>query len=193
MKSLIGTKTRENLLKAFAGESQARNRYTFAAEVAKKEGYEAIAMVFEETANHEKAHAKRLFKFLEEGGELEITATYPAGKIGTTAENLMEAMNGEHEENTVMYPEFAKIAKEEGFPEIAAAMENIGKAEVYHEERFSQLLQEVETKKLLEQNDLVIWKCQNCGYHITSKTAPKVCPACGHPQGYFIQVNDKMF
>ncbi len=193
MKSLIGTKTRENLLKAFAGESQARNRYTFAAEVAKKEGYEAIAMVFEETANHEKAHAKRLFKFLEEGGELEITATYPAGKIGTTAENLMEAMNGEHEENTVMYPEFAKIAKEEGFPEIAAAMENIGKAEVYHEERFSQLLQEVETKKLLEQNDLVVWKCQNCGYHITSKTAPKVCPACGHPQGYFIQVNDKMF
>lgn len=193
MKSLIGTKTRENLLKAFAGESQARNRYTFAAEVAKKEGYEAIAMVFEETANHEKAHAKRLFKFLEEGGELEITATYPAGKIGTTAENLMEAMNGEHEENTVMYPEFAKIAKEEGFPEIAAAMENIGKAEVYHEERFSQLLQEVETKKLLEQNDLVVWKCQNCGYHIVSKTAPKVCPACGHPQGYFIQVNDKMF
>ena len=193
MKSLIGTKTRENLLKAFAGESQARNRYTVAAEVAKKEGYEAIAMVFEETANHEKAHAKRLFKFLEEGGELEITATYPAGKIGTTAENLMEAMNGEHEENTVMYPEFAKIAKEEGFPEIAAAMENIGKAEVYHEERFSQLLQEVETKKLLEQNDLVVWKCQNCGYHITSKTAPKVCPACGHPQGYFIQVNDKMF
>ncbi len=193
MKSLIGTKTRENLLKAFAGESQARNRYTFAAEIAKKEGYEAIAMVFEETANHEKAHAKRLFKFLEEGGELEITATYPAGKIGTTAENLMEAMNGEHEENTVMYPEFAKIAKEEGFPEIAAAMENIGKAEVYHEERFSQLLQEVETKKLLEQNDLVVWKCQNCGYHIVSKTAPKVCPACGHPQGYFIQVNDKMF
>ena len=193
MKSLIGTKTRENLLKAFAGESQARNRYTFFASTAKKEGYEAIAMVFEETANHEKAHAKRLFKFLEEGGELEITATYPAGKIGTTAENLMEAMNGEHEENTVMYPEFAKIAKEEGFPEIAAAMENIGKAEVYHEERFSQLLQEVETKKLLEQNDLVVWKCQNCGYHIVSKTAPKVCPACGHPQGYFIQVNDKMF
>lgn len=193
MKSLIGTKTRENLLKAFAGESQARNRYTFFASTAKKEGYEAIAMVFEETANHEKAHAKRLFKFLEEGGELEITATYPAGKIGTTAENLMAAMNGEHEENTVMYPEFAKIAKEEGFPEIAAAMENIGKAEVYHEERFSQLLQEVETKKLLEQNDLVVWKCQNCGYHITSKTAPKVCPACGHPQGYFIQVNDKMF
>ena len=193
MKSLIGTKTRENLLKAFAGESQARNRYTFFASTAKKEGYEAIAMVFEETANHEKAHAKRLFKFLEEGGELEITATYPAGKIGTTAENLMAAMNGEHEENTVMYPEFAKIAKEEGFHEIAAAMENIGKAEVYHEERFSQLLQEVETKKLLEQNDLVVWKCQNCGYHITSKTAPKVCPACGHPQGYFIQVNDKMF
>ena len=172
MKSLIGTKTRENLLKAFAGESQARNRYTFAAEVAKKEGYEAIAMVFEETANHEKAHAKRLFKFLEEGGELEITATYPAGKIGTTAENLMEAMNGEHEENTVMYPEFAKIAKEEGFPEIAAAMENIGKAEVYHEERFSQLLQEVETKKLLEQNDLVVWKWLSHHIKNSSKSMP---------------------
>lgn len=193
MKSLLGTKTRENLLKAFAGESQARNRYTFFASTAKKEGYEAIAMVFEETANHEKEHAKRLFKFLEEGGELEITAKYPAGKIGTTAENLMEAMNGEHEENTVMYPEFAKIAKEEGFPEIAAAMENIGKAEVYHEERFSKLLKEVETQTLLAKNDLVVWKCQNCGFHITAKNAPKICPACGHPQGYFVQVDPQLF
>ncbi len=193
MVSLIGTKTRENLLKAFAGESQARNRYTFFASTAKKEGYEAIAAVFEETANHESAHAKRLFKFLEEGGELEITATYPAGRIGTTAENLMEAMNGEHEENSVMYPEFAKIAKEEGFPEIAAAMENIAKAEVYHEERFKKLLNEVETQELLKKNDLVVWKCTNCGFHITSKTAPKVCPACGHPQGYFIEVSDVLF
>lgn len=193
MVSLMGTKTRENLLKAFAGESQARNRYTFFASTAKKEGYEAIAAVFLETANHEKEHAERLFKFLEEGGELEITATYPAGRIGTTAENLMEAMNGEHEENTIMYPEFAKIAKEEGFPVIAAAMENIGKAEVYHEKRFEKLLKEVETQTLLKKNDLVIWKCTNCGYHITSKDAPKICPACGHEQGYFIEVNDELF
>lgn len=193
MVSLIGTKTRENLLKAFAGESQARNRYTFFASTAKKEGYEAIAAVFLETANHEKEHAERLFKFLEEGGELEITATYPAGRIGTTAENLMEAMNGEHEENTIMYPEFAKIAREEGFPVIAAAMENIGKAEVYHEKRFEKLLKEVETQTLLKKNDLVVWKCTNCGYHITAKDAPKICPACGHEQGYFIEVNDELF
>ena len=193
MVSLIGTKTRENLLKAFAGESQARNRYTFFASTAKKEGYEAISAVFLETANHEKEHAERLFKFLEEGGELEITATYPAGRIGTTAENLMEAMNGEHEENAVMYPEFAKIAREEGFPVIASAMENIGKAEVYHEKRFEKLLKEVETQTLLKKNDLVVWKCTNCGYHITAKDAPKVCPACGHEQGYFIEVNDELF
>lgn len=193
MVSLIGTKTRENLLKAFAGESQARNRYTFFASTAKKEGYEAIAAVFLETANHEKEHAERLFKFLEDGGELEITATYPAGRIGTTAENLMEAMNGEHEENTIMYPSFAKIAKEEGFPVIATAMENIGKAEIYHEKRFEKLLKEVETQTLLKKNDLVIWKCTNCGYHITAKDAPKLCPACGHEKGYFIEVCDGLF
>lgn len=193
MKSLIGTKTRENLLKAFAGESQARNKYSFFASTAKKEGYQAITAVFEETANHEKAHAKRLFKYLEDGGPLEITYTYPAGRIGTTAENLMEAMNGEHEEQVVMYPEFAKIAREEGFPEIAATFENIGKAEVYHEERFRKLLKEVETQELLKKNDLVVWKCTNCGYHITSKEAPKICPACGHEQGYFVEVNDILF
>ena len=193
MKSLIGTKTRENLLKAFAGESQARNKYSFFASTAKKEGYQAITAVFEETANHEKAHAKRLFKYLEDGGPLEITYTYPAGRIGTTAENLMEAMNGEHEEQVVMYPEFAKIAREEGFPEIAATFENIGKAEVYHEERFRKLLKEVETQEWLKKNDLVVWKCTNCGYHITSKEAPKICPACGHEQGYFVEVNDILF
>lgn len=193
MVSLIGTKTRENLLKAFAGESQARNRYTYYASKAKEEGYGAIGRVFEETANHEKEHAERLFKFLDDGGELEITHTYPAGKIGTTAENLMESMNGEHEENTVMYPEFARIAREEGFPEIAAAMENIAKAEMYHEARFKKLLGEVETQTLLKKNDLVIWKCENCGFHITSKTAPKVCPACNHPQGYFIEVSEDLF
>lgn len=193
MASLKGTKTRENLLRAFAGESQARNRYAFFASTAKKEGYQAIAAVFEETANHEKEHAERLFKFLEDGGELEITASYPAGRIGTTAENLMEAMNGEHEESSAMYPDFAKIAKEEGFPEIAAAMENIAKAETYHETRFAKLLKEVETKTLLQKNDLVVWKCTNCGFHITSKTAPKTCPACGHDQGYFIEVDDVLF
>ena len=193
MKSLIGTKTRENLLRAFAGESQARNKYSFFASTAKKEGYQAIAAVFEETANHEKAHAKRLFKYLEEGGPLEITYTYPAGRIGTTAENLMEAMNGEHEEQVVMYPEFAKIAKEEGFTEIAATFENIAKAEVYHEERFRKLLKEVETQELLKKNDLVVWKCTNCGYHIASKEAPKLCPACAHEQGYFVEVNDILF
>lgn len=193
MVSLIGTKTRENLLKAFAGESQARNRYTFFAGKAKKEGYQAIAMVFEETANHEKEHAGRLFKFLEDGGALEITHSYPAGRIGTTAENLMEAMNGEHEENTIMYPEFARIAKEEGFPEIASAMESIGKAEIFHETRFAKLLKDVETQELLKKNDLVIWKCENCGFHITSKVAPKTCPACNHDQGYFIEVSDILF
>jgi len=193
MVSLIGTKTRANLLKAFAGEAQARNRYTFFASTAKKEGYEAIAAVFLETANHEKEHAERLFKFLEEGGELEITATYPAGKIGTTAENLMEAVNGEHEENSIMYPDFAKVAKEEGFAEIAAAMEHIAKAEVYHEKRFEKLLKEVETQTLLSKNNLVVWKCTNCGYHITAKDAPKICPACGHDRGYFIEVSDELF
>lgn len=193
MVSLIGTKTRENLLKAFAGESQARNRYSFYASKAKEEGYEAIASIFEETANHEMAHAKRLFKFLEDGGELEITASYPAGKIGTTLENLIESMNGEHEENTVMYPEFAKIAREEGFPEIAAAMENIAKAEIYHEERYKKLIDDLKTQELLKKNDLVMWKCTKCGFHITSKVAPKVCPACGHPQGYFIEVNNELF
>ena len=193
MVSLIGTKTRKNLLKAFAGESQARNRYSFYASKAKEEGYEAIASIFEETANHEMAHAKRLFKFLEDGGELEITASYPAGKIGTTPENLVESMNGEHEENTVMYPEFAKIAREEGFPEIAAAMENIAKAEIYHEERYKKLIDDLKTQELLKKNDLVMWKCTKCGFHITSKVAPKVCPACGHPQGYFIEVNNELF
>lgn len=193
MVSLKGTKTEKNLLKAFCGESQARNKYTFFASVARKEGYPAIAAVFEETANHEKEHAKRLFKFLEEGGEVEITYTYPAGKIGTTAENLMESMNGEHEENTKMYPEFSKIAKEEGFPEIASAMENIGKAEIYHENRFAKLLKEVETQELLKKNDLIVWKCTNCGFHITSKTAPKFCPACNHEQGYFVEVCNILF
>lgn len=193
MTNLIGSKTRENLLKAFAGESQARNRYTYFTSVAKREGYQAIAGIFEETANHEKEHAKRLFKLLEDGGDLEITATFPAGKIGTTIENLEASMNGEHEEQMVMYPEFAKIAKEEGFNEIAGIFESIAKAEIYHEERFAKILQEIEGQNLLKKNDKVLWKCTNCGYHILSAGAPLKCPACGHEQGYFVEVNEKMF
>lgn len=193
MTQLKGSKTEKNLLTAFAGESQARNRYTFYASKAKSEGYQAIAKIFEETANHEKEHAERLFKLLENGGELEITASFPAGKIGTTLENLIESMNGEHEENAVMYPEMARVAKEEGFPIIAAVFENIGKAEVYHEKRYEKLIHDIKTQELLSKNNLVIWKCTNCGYHITSKAAPKVCPACGHDQGYFIEVNEILF
>lgn len=193
MSSLSGTKTKENLLKAFAGESQARNRYTYFASVAKKEGYPTISNIFEETANHEKEHAKRVFKFLEEGDDLEITATFPAGKIGSTADNLAAAINGEHEENTTMYPEFADIADAEGFSEIATVFRNIAVAEKYHEERFATLLHSIEVQDLLSKNGLVMWKCTNCGYHITAKEAPKVCPACGHPQGYFIEVKDTLF
>lgn len=191
--NLKGTKTRENLLKAFMGESQARNKYTYFASVAKNENYPTIAMIFEETANHEKEHAKRLFKFLDDGENLTVNVSFPAGRIGTTAENLTEAINGEHEEQTEMYPEFAKIARQEGFEVIASAFENIGKAEVYHETRFQKLLNDIETKELLEKNDLVIWKCTNCGFHITAKTAPMVCPACAHRQAYFIEVNDNLF
>jgi len=193
MTNLNKTKTKENLLKAFMGESQARNKYTYFASVAIKEGYPTIAAIFEETANHEKEHAKRLFKFLEDGDKLELTVSFPAGRIGTTAENLASAINGEHEENSSMYPEMAKIAKEEGFQAISLVLENIGHAEEYHEKRFQKLLKESETKTLLQKNDLVLWKCTNCGFHITAKNAPLVCPACGHKQEYFIEVNEDLF
>jgi rubrerythrin len=193
MSKLDGTKTKENILTAFIGESQARNKYTFFASVAKKEGYAAIGKVFEETAGHEKEHAERLFKLLEDTDKVEIHALYSSGKIGTTAENLMEAINGEHYEHSDMYPNFAKKAKEEGFNDIAAVFENIGKAEVYHEKRYQKLLNDVETKTLLAKNDMVIWKCTNCGFHVTSKNAPKKCPACNHEEGYFIQVDDELF
>ncbi|MDR2527138.1 MAG: rubrerythrin family protein [Rickettsiales bacterium] len=193
MPSLDGTKTKENILKAFIGESQARNKYTYFASVAKKEGYPTISAIFEETANHEKEHAKRLFKFLEDTKEVQLNGMVSCGKIGTTAENLQEAINGEHHEHEVMYPEMAKIAREEGFADIATAMENIGKAEIYHEQRYQKLLNDIETKTLLVKNDMVIWKCSNCGYHITSKNAPKVCPACNHSEGYFIEVSDILF
>lgn len=190
---LDNTKTKENLLKAFAGESQARNRYTYFASVAKKEGYPAIAAIFEETANHEKEHAKRFFKFLEGADMLEITASFPAGKIGTTLENLVASAAGEHEEWSDMYPEFARVAREEGFDTIAEAFENIAKAETYHEERYNKLIEDLNKQGLFKKAGLTVWKCTNCGYHITAESAPLVCPACGHPQGYFVELNEKLY
>jgi len=184
MKSIKGTKTEQNLLKAFAGESQARNRYTYFASVAKKEGYVQISQVFEETASQEKEHAKRFFKFLE-GGMLEITATYPAGVIGTTEENLAAAAAGEHEEWTELYPEFAKIAAEEGFPMVAKAFENISIAERQHEKRYNDLLSNVKTQKVFKREEKVMWRCINCGYIVESEEAPAKCPACLHDQTYF--------
>lgn len=192
MPELNGTKTRENLLRAFAGESQARNRYTYFAGVAKKEGYQAVGMIFDETANHEKEHAKRIFKFLD-GGPLEITYTYPAGKIGTTLENLAESAAGEHEESSIMYPEFSKIAREEGFNNIAEAFDSIALAEVYHEKRYNKLIEDIKNGALLKKNSSMIWKCQNCGYHFDGLEAPAACPACAHAQGYFIELNDLIF
>jgi len=184
MKSIKGTRTEQNLLKSFAGESQARNRYTYFASVAKKEGYEQIAAIFEETANQEKEHAKRMFKFME-GGMVEITATYPAGVISTTAENLKEAAGGEHEEWSDLYPFFAQVADEEGFPQIAAMYRMISVAEKGHEERYLALLHNVETNEVFDKIDDVTWQCRNCGYIHTGKTPPEICPACLHPQAYF--------
>ena len=184
MKSIKGTRTEKNLLDAFAGESQARNRYTFFASVAKKEGYEQIAGVFEETANQEKEHAKRLFKFLE-GGMVEITAKYPAGMIGTTAENLKAAAEGEHEEHAVLYPEFAKIAAEEGFPKVAATFLAVAQVEAEHEARYRKLLDRVEDGKFFERDEEILWQCRNCGYITKGKKAPELCPACLHPKAFF--------
>ncbi|MBR2140772.1 MAG: rubrerythrin family protein [Rickettsiales bacterium] len=190
---LDNTKTKENILKAFAGESQARNRYTYFASVAKKENYPVISAIFEETANHEKEHAKRLFKLLEGGDELEITASFPAGKIGTTLENLVASANGEHEENSEMYPNFAKVAREEGFEMIAQVFENIAKAEIYHEERFKKLIEDLEKDGLFKKEGLTVWKCTNCGFHITAKDAPLVCPACNHKREYFVALDEKLY
>ena len=182
---LKGSQTEKNVLTAFAGESQARNRYTYFASQAKKEGYEQIAAIFEETANQEKEHAKRLFKFLE-GGEVEVAAAFPAGYIGTTAENLKAAAEGENYENTTMYPEFAETAEEEGFKLIAAAFRSIGKAEIGHENRYRNLLNNVEGDKVFERDEEVVWRCRNCGYMTDSqKGAPNKCPACDHPQAHF--------
>lgn len=184
MKSIKGTKTEQNLLKAFAGESQARNRYDFFAKAAKKEGLEQISGLFFETALNEKEHAKRFFKFLE-GGATEITATYPAGKIGTTLENLKAAADGENEEWTELYPEFAKIAKEEGFEEVAAAFTTIAKVEKAHEARYRKLYKNLEEGKVFKKDGKVTWKCTNCGYLHEGDSAPEKCPACLHPQSYF--------
>lgn len=183
-KSVKGTRTEQNLLKSFAGESQARSRYTFFASVAKKEGYEQIAGVFMETAEQEKEHAKRFFKFLE-GGMVEITATYPAGVIGTTAENLAAAATGENEEWAELYPAFADIADEEGFTEIATAFRMIAKVEAEHERRYRKLLANVEADQVFEKDEVIVWQCRNCGFVFEGKKAPKKCPACEHPQAYF--------
>lgn len=187
--SLKGSKTEQNLLKAFAGESQARNRYEFFASVAKKEGYEQIAAIFQETANQEKEHAKRFFKFLE-GGMTEITAAYPAGIIGTTAENLKAAAEGENEEWTLLYPEFAEIAKEEGFMEVATAFKMIAKVEAEHEKRYLKLLQNISEDKVFMKDGKVWWKCLNCGYVYESAKALENCPACLHPKAFMALKED---
>jgi rubrerythrin len=184
MKSLEGTRTEQNLLKAFAGESQARMRYDYFTKQAKKEGLEQIAAIFEETAINEKEHAKRFFKFLE-GRMVEITATYPAGKIGTTLENLKAAADGENEEWTELYPEFARIAEEEGFKEVAVAFKMIAKVEKAHEDRYRKLYDNLQEGMVFERGDTLVWKCRNCGYLHEGKKAPKTCPACLHPQSYF--------
>lgn len=182
--SLKGTQTEKNLLTAFAGESQARNRYTYYAGQAKKEGFEQIAAIFEETANQEKEHAKRLFKFLE-GGEAQIQASFPAGVIGKTVENLKEAAAGEHYETTEMYPGFAQTAQKEGFVEIAAVFKTIAVAEKRHEDRYVKLAKNITDGAVFKRPTPVRWVCRNCGYVHEGPDAPKVCPACAHPQAHF--------
>ena len=181
---LKGTRTEKNLLAAFAGESQARNRYTYFASKARKEGYRQIEVIFLETADNEKEHAKREFKFLE-GDEVEITGSFPAGVVGTTAENLKAAAAGENHEHTRMYPEFARIAREEGFDEIADVFVSIAVAEKEHERRYLALLKNIEEGRVFKKDEPVKWKCRNCGYIHEGSEAPEVCPACDHPQEYF--------
>lgn len=184
MKSVKGTKTEKNLLTAFAGESQARNRYTYYASQAKKEGYEQISGLFLETADNEKEHAKRLFKFLE-GGEAEVTAAFPAGVVNATGANLKAAAAGEHYEYTTMYPEFARTADEEGFPAIAAAFRAIAVAEKQHEKRYLGLLENIEKARVFARETSRKWKCRNCGYVHEGADTPAKCPACDHAQAYF--------
>ncbi|KYK26935.1 MAG: rubrerythrin [Candidatus Proteinoplasmatales archaeon SG8-5] len=184
MANLKGTQTEKNLLTAFAGESQARNRYTFYASKAKKEGYRQISEVFEETANQEKEHAKRLYKFLE-GGTANVNADFPAGIIDTTAVNLRHAAEGENYEHTEMYPSFAETAEEEGFPEIAAAFKAIAVAEKQHEARYLGLMKNIENGTVFKKQETVVWRCINCGYLHEGPEAPGMCPACAHPQAHF--------
>jgi len=184
MPSIKGTETEKNLLKAFAGESQARNRYTYFASVAREEGYRQIEALFIETAENEREHAKRFFKFLE-GGALEITAAYPAGKIGTTLDNLKAAAAGENEEWTKLYPGFAEVAKKEGFPEVATAFNMISKVEKEHEARYLKLAQNIEKGTVFKRESAVRWKCRNCGYVHEGPEAPGMCPACLHAQEHF--------
>jgi rubrerythrin len=182
--SIKGTQTEKNLLTAFAGESQARNRYTFFASKAKKEGFVQISTIFEETAAQEKEHAKRFFKFLE-GGDLDITATFPAGIVGTTAENLRAAADGENHEWTDMYPAFAQVARDEGFEAVALVFEAISIAEKQHEKRFRDLMNNVEANAVFSKDEATRWRCRNCGYTHDGDEAPQSCPACAHPQAHF--------
>jgi rubrerythrin len=184
MASLKGTKTEKNLLTAFAGESQARNRYTYFSKQAKKEGYVQIADIFEETANQEKEHAKRLFKLLE-GGEVEIAGAFPAGVIGTTLENLKEAAGGENHEWTSMYPDFAKVARQEGFEDIAKILDAIAVAEKQHEKRYLDLAANIEAGWVFKRDQSTTWRCRNCGYLHEGTEAPEECPACAHPTAHF--------
>ena len=183
-KSIKGTKTEKNLLASFAGESQARNRYTYFASVAKKAGYEQISAIFLETADNEKEHAKRFFRLLE-GGELEINAAYPAGVIGDTAQNLEAAANGENLEWTKLYKEAEDVAREEGFEEIAVQFKEIAEVEEQHEKRYRKLLKNIKGSRAFKRDQVVKWKCRNCGYVHEGKEAPDVCPACAHPQAYY--------
>jgi len=184
MKSVKGTRTEQNLLAAFAGESQARSRYTFFASIAKREGYEQIAGVFLETAEQEKEHAKRFFKFLE-GGTATITSSYPAGRIGSTEENLLAAAQGEREEWDLLYPDFSRVADEEGFPEIAEAFRQISTVEAEHEKRYLTLLSRITDGDFFHREGEIWWQCRNCGYTCRAADAPALCPACKHPKAYF--------
>ena len=188
MKSLKNTQTSVNLMKAFAGESQARNRYTFFSSIAKKEGYVQVSKVFEETAGQEKEHAKRFYKFLKDefaNEAIEITASFPVALHSSTVENLKAAAAGENEEWVDLYPEFANVAEKEGFQEIAATFRNIAKVEKWHESRYKKLAENIETLKVFKREESTLWQCQNCGYIHEGIEAPEVCPACVHPQGYF--------
>lgn len=184
MSKIIGSRTEKNLLTAFAGESQARNRYTYFSSLAREDGFIQIALIFEETANQEKEHAKRLFKFLE-GGEVSITAAFPAGRIGSTLENLQAAAAGENYEHSVMYPEFARVAREEGFEDIARVLEAIAVAEKQHEKRYRALAKNIMENRVFQRETKVVWRCINCGYLHEGEMAPDACPACAHPRAYY--------